>query len=98
MTTIYIKDNLKVEIDEYNHTLLKFVPGKPYKDKDTGENKASVDRWNALDYYPNLEQVLHDLVYRFKEYGEVSGVEQYMDAVATEIKQLAKHLRKEHGL
>ena len=54
MTTIYLKEDAKIEIDGYNHTLMKFIPGGEKKMM-KGQPIVTKPRWDILGYYPNIE-------------------------------------------
>lgn len=94
MTTIYLKEDAKIEIDGYNHTLMKFIPGGK-ETKVGGKDVITKDRWDTLGYYPNIEQAVRALVTRFQDYDLLPSLEAYANMVESELKQIKDKVKVE---
>lgn len=91
MTTIWLSDTVKVTVDSFNHTLLRFVPGGGeivYK----GKIMLKKDSWETLGYYPNLEWAVRDLVTKYTDYGDARGIEEYTDRIVSEISNITTYI------
>lgn len=93
MTVIHLNEHTKIEIDGYNHTLMKFIPGGKENIRKPGT--LTQDRWDTIGYYPNVEQAVRALVTRFTDYGDLQGLEAYTTMVESELKQIKEKVRVE---
>lgn len=94
MTVIHISPKFKIEIDNYNHTLMEFRGGETYLCKKDKVEKLTQPKWEVLGYYPNVEQALSALTHRFIDYGDVEGIQAYYKLVLEELKSISDYIKE----
>jgi hypothetical protein len=62
MTTVTINEKWRVRIDEFNHTLERYLEGGNVITSGTKKGQISEPSWTLQGYYPNLSQCLRAVV------------------------------------
>lgn len=62
MTIVTINDKWRIRIDEFNHTLEKYLEGGNVITSGTKKGQISEPSWCFQGYYPNLSQCLRAVV------------------------------------
>lgn len=87
MTTIMISEKYKIEVDQYNYTLMEIIP---YTNK-KGEDKTRDKLWG---YYPTLQNALVALSYLMTvEEQETYTLSEYIDQSIESSKTVRNSLR-----
>lgn len=88
-TTVKINDTYQIEIDDLNHTLMKFTEGGKVISKGKYEGQLTKDNWSVVGHYPNVQHCLRKVVQLSALDGSTVSVEEYiqkLDILLGEIK------------
>lgn len=88
-TIVKINDTYQIEIDDLNHTLMKFTEGGEVISRGKYEGQITKDKWSVVGHYPNIQHCLRKVAQLSTLDGSTVSVEEYikkLDKLLGEIK------------
>jgi hypothetical protein len=78
----------RVEIDELNHTLQRYVAGGEVITKGKYVGQLTKPKWETVGYFSNMTQVLNEVISLSLIKNDVISIEQYIIRIENLLKEL----------